>query len=267
MMHSLIWLVRIMIHKISLLIYRELKNMIQFKSVLLVQIVYPLSYFLLYAIGISGSITTISYQGQNIPFILFLTPGLIAMQTFAQFQHIYMATSNDRRFGVMKLLILGGIDYPEIAISKILLSFFFIFFQFLFLVFGLWIASGFAPSLISLIVGLIILTIAIIFWGMIGIGLGVKITKEEVRNVIILVITLPIMFSSSVFYNPALAPKWIYYLSRINPLTYTANALRDVFLNNLSQCVNNLLFLSLFSIVALIFSSFSFRKTDLPRRH
>lgn len=267
MMHSLIWLVRIMRHKISLLIYREIKNMIQFKSVLLVQVVYPLSYFLLYAIGLSGSIRTISYQGQNIPFIFFLTPGLIAMQTFAQFQHIYMATSNDRRFGIMKLLILGGIDYPETVISKILLSFSFIFFQFLFLIFGLWIVSGFVLSFVSFVVTLIILIVAIIFWGLIGVGLGVRIIKEEVRNVIVLVITLPIMFSSSVFYNPILAPKWIYYLSRINPLTYTADALRSVFLNNLSGGTNNLLFLLLFSIIALIFSSISFRKADLPRRH
>jgi len=256
-----------MLHKIYLLIYRDIKTMIQFKPVLLVQIVYPLSYFLLYAIGISASIKTISYQGQDVPFIIFLTPGLIAMQTFAQFQHIYMVTSNDRRFGVMKLLILGGIDYPETAISKILLSFSFIFFQSLFLILGLWVVSGFVLSLLNLIVVLIILIVAIIFWGLIGIGLGVRIIKEEIRNVIILVITLPIMFSSSVFYNPILAPKWIYYLSRINPLTYTADALRSVFLNNPSQCTSNLLFLFLFSIVALIFSSISFRKADLPRRH
>lgn len=254
-----------MLNKIGLLIYREIQNMLQFRAGLLVQIIYPLSYFLLFAVGISSNIRTIRYLGNELPFIIFLTPGLIAMQTFTQFQQIYMSTSNDRRFGIMKLLILGGIGYTEVVISKVFLSLFLVFLQSLFITIGLWVVSGFIPSFPNLILTIVTLIVASVFWGSLGIGLGVRIVKEETRNIIMLFISLPIMFSSSVFYNPIFAPKWIYYLSRINPLTYTADAIRNVFLNKLDHFINNLLAIFAFSFIALILSYISFNRANLPQ--
>lgn len=74
-----------------------------------------------------------------------------------------------------------------------------------------------------------VIVTGIFLWTAIALIIGTQVESEEKRDLLWTFLNLPIMFSSSVFYDVKAAPLFIKLLSYINPLTYITDALRSWF--------------------------------------
>jgi ABC-2 type transport system permease protein len=84
---------------------------------------------------------------------------------------------------------------------------------------------------LSLGIFFITLILGSLFWTNIGLICGIKVKREDVRDIIYSIVLLPITFLSSVYYDLTTAPLWIRIIGNINPLTYITDLLRATYLD------------------------------------
>lgn len=249
------------------LLRREFYKVHRFRSTLLSHIIAPLSYLILFAMGFTSAFHEFYYHGKKMLYITFLIPGLISYQIYMQFFHTYITTSNDMRFGVLKLLILGGINLNSLSMAKFILSLFFIFFQsLLFFSYYFIFIHEINFSFFILLKLLFAIIILLIPWILLGVSIGIKIRKEEYRDVLYTLFHFPIVFSSSIFYDPQMAPKWIFWISKINPLTYTTDILRGIFISQYNIVFSSLFGYGIFFIFTIFIFKYFSKTPNLPFR-
>ncbi|GAJ14856.1 unnamed protein product, partial [marine sediment metagenome] len=101
--------------------------------------------------------------------------------------------------------------------------------------------------------GLMLLScLGIFIWVPIGIIIGIKIDNYMKRDLVANLATLPLMLSSSAFYNILEAPVVIKVLGYLNPLTYHVNLIRDYSLSKGSIISFNLLMIFVLSFILFV---------------
>lgn len=222
----------VLVERISALIRRELKRMAVSPSWLVTMTIQPIAYLALFAMALSSQFGTFSFLGRNVSYIEFVLPGLLALQTNQLFHVLVSLTSADRRFGVFSLMMMAGTRAWEYVAAEVTSHGFVTAMQgILILVVGS-VLIGKSPFSSALSIGIRVGTAlatwvaSLTLWTTAGIMMGLRIEKEEKRDMLWALLNLPLMFSSSVFYDVAQAPAFIRILSYINPLTYCADTLR-----------------------------------------
>lgn len=216
------------------LITREISRLTRSRAWLVMTIVQPATYLGLFAVGLSGQLGLVMFEGQALSYLMFVLPGLLALQTYQLFHVLVSLTSLDRRVGVFSLVMLAGTRPGAYVASGVLVNGAVAGLQAL-LVLGLGLALvgpipaavGFSSGLaLRAGVALVAWVASVVFWSSAGLMLGLKIQQEEKRDVLWGLFNLPLMFSSSAFYDVGKAPAFIRILSYANPLTYCSDALR-----------------------------------------
>ncbi|MCP8322226.1 MAG: ABC transporter permease, partial [archaeon] len=99
----------------------------------------------------------------------------------------------------------------------------------------------------------------------VGLVICSKITTSRAYNIVINTIQLPMIFSSSAFYPKIALPYPLLLLASVNPLSYAADSLRDIFvLGRIFPSFINIIPLSFFSFVS-IFTAIWFYSKVLSR--
>jgi ABC-2 type transport system permease protein len=84
------------------------------------------------------------------------------------------------------------------------------------------------------------------------------------REIVFLLLTMPITFASSMYYSLDHAPTWIKLISSVNPLTYTSNILRQSFLvTNPVGWTHDFLCLALSALIVSALAIFSLRRLTI----
>lgn len=217
--------------RISALVRRELIRMTASKSWLVMTAVQPVAYLVLFGLGLTGQFGKISFSGRELSYIAFILPGLVALQTNQLFHVLVSLSSADRRFGVFALVVMAGTKPWEYIFSQAIAHGLMVAVQgILILVIGLPLARGpviFSDLGVRVVAVLLVWLASLILWSSLGLMIGLRIEREEKRDVMWALLNLPLMFSSSVFYNVQQAPSFIRFLSYVNPLTYCADVLRS----------------------------------------
>lgn len=197
------------------------------------QILTPIIYFLFFGVAFSSNLRSFSFHGYQLDYLTFLLPGIIIMQTFATFNLTASMVSNERRYGIFRLLMVSNGSAGDYIGGKIVVETIIVLLQTLALIL---IATMVSPSIASIVkfrtipyISLIVI-ISTIFWCNLGVILGLLLYKEEKRTMIVSILNLPILFCSSVFYDIDKIPGWMNKIATINPLTYCASSLRDAIL-------------------------------------
>lgn len=195
-------------------------------SSLLVQ---PIVYLLL----LGGGLETVvdlegRYEGVD-SYLSFILPGLFALQGLGTVTHVIYRATIDRRWGLLafkKLAGGGALAYlaalsvaPVVAVlcQVIVLTI-------------LAVLMGASVNGWNLLLAASLTLALSVFWPALGLTVTAIISNYQQRDMVITLMMLPLVFSAPIFYPVEGASRYIQWISRLNPLTYQVEVVREAFL-------------------------------------
>ncbi|MGQ9854546.1 MAG: ABC transporter permease [Candidatus Oleimicrobiaceae bacterium] len=193
--------------RVSALVRRELRRITANKSWLVMMLVQPVAYVVLFALALSGQLGGVTFPGRELSYLAFILPGLVALQTSQLFHVLVSLSSADRGFGVFSLVMMAGTKPWEYVVAEVISHGLVVAMQgILILIIGLPL-MGKTFSLFVSGTGMRAGTAfvawlgSLILWSTAGLMIGLRIEREEKRDVLWALLNLPLMLSSSVFYD------------------------------------------------------------------
>jgi|GEM_PF-5341099 len=218
----------------------------------------PVLYLLFLGIAMNSMINKTS---NNISYIVFLFPGLLCIEASNSFSRTIFMSSNHLKWGVISLFVLTGssiIDYIAAMITTALV---------LFLtqatILGLiMLAFGFAP-ITSILRAVFTSALGLLFWVPAGLIIGITIKGYMKRDLITTIVVLPLMLSSTAFYDLHNAPVVLRFISYLNPITCHVDLVRSSFSSNQALNRNALIIFIILIIFTFISALLLLKRTDL----
>ena len=210
---------------LSTIFRREMLHVWRDKLRLVGSLIQPLLFLLIIGNGLAPAI------GQNIggiDFKKFVFPGIVGMSVLFSSIFYGITVVWDREFGFLKEILAAPVRRYVVALGKILAG------ATISTIQGT-IVLMFVPSLteVSLSLTMVIKLIPIFFLlalvtSSIGIILGAVIKSIQAFQVVILVLVMPLYFMSGAFFPLKNLPTWMEVLSKIDPLTYGVDPIRQI---------------------------------------
>ena len=212
-----------MIEVIYILWLRQLKHYWRSKARLLGSLGQPLLFMITFGFGF-GPMYTRASGGAN--YMDFLAPGIVSMAILFTAVFSGLEVIWDRQFGFLKETLVAPISRTEIMIGKTLGGATIAMIQGL-IVLSLTYLLGFRiHSLFSLGLGLIFMSLIAIFFTALGLAIASKMKDMHGFQLIMNFLIMPIFFLSGALFPLDNLPSAIYFISRIDPLTYGVDGLR-----------------------------------------
>ncbi len=206
--------------------YREILRFVADRSRMVSSFAMPLLFLVIFGAGFSK---TIGALAPGVDYIQFMFPGIVAMTVLMNSLFSGISVVADKEFGFLKEILVAPISRIGIVLGK---------------------AIG--GSVIALIQALVLLVLAPV----VGVALSVHLLLELAPVVVLLalglsclgiliaafmesqqgfqllvqVIIFPLIFLAGVFFPTNNVPGWMAFISKVNPLTYGVDAIRQIFL-------------------------------------
>ena len=214
-----------MIEVIYILWLRQLKHYWRSKARLIGSLGQPLLFMIAFGFGF-GPMYTKASGGAN--YMDFLAPGIVSMSILFTAVFSGLEVIWDRQFGFLKETLVAPISRTEIMVGKTLGGATIAMIQGL-IVLSLTYVLGFRiSSLASLGFGLIFMSLIAIFFTGLGLAIASKMKDMHGFQLIMNFLIMPIFFLSGALFPLENLPPAIYFISRIDPLTYGVDGLRGV---------------------------------------
>ncbi|WP_243684846.1 ABC transporter permease [Methanosarcina barkeri] len=193
----------------------------------------------------------------------FLAPGIVSMSILFTAIFSGLEVIWDRQFGFLKETMVAPISRTEIMIGKTLGGATIAMIQGL-IVLGLTYLLGFrVPGLASLAVGLVFMSLIAIFFTGLGLAIASKMKDMQGFQLIMNFLIMPIFFLSGALFPLENLPPAIYFISRIDPLTYGVDGLRGAIAGmNVFGIYNDLAIIGLLSALVCMVGAFLFSKIE-----
>jgi ABC-2 type transport system permease protein len=212
-----------MIEVIYILCLRQLKHYWRSKVRLIGSLGQPLLFLIAFGFGI-GPMYSKANGGAD--YINFLAPGIITMGILFTAVFSGLEVIWDRQFGFLKETMVAPISRTEIMIGKTFGGATIAIIQGL-LVLSLTYLIGFRiTSLGSLVLGLVFMFLIAVFFTGLGLSIASKMKDMQGFQMILNFLIMPIFFLSGALFPLKNLPPAIYFISRIDPLTYGVDGLR-----------------------------------------
>ncbi|AKB75013.1 multidrug ABC transporter, permease protein [Methanosarcina lacustris Z-7289] len=212
-----------MIEVIYILWLRQLKHYWRSKSRLLGSLGQPLLFMITFGFGF-GPMYSRSSGGAN--YMDFLAPGIISMAILFTAIFSGLEVIWDRQFGFLKETLVAPISRTEIMIGKTFGGATIAMIQGLIVLCLTYVLGFRIPSLFSLGLGLIFMALIAIFFTGLGLAIASKMKDMHGFQLIMNFLIMPIFFLSGALFPLENLPPAIYFISRIDPLTYGVDGLR-----------------------------------------
>lgn len=207
--------------------YRQLKRFASAKSRLVMSIVNPIIWIIFFGLGWSN---VFSFPGAKIVFggldyLTYLASGMVAMTIMMGSFISGISVIWDKQFGFLKETLVAPASRTEVILGR-----------------------TFGDSLVTVFQGFIILAmmyfiapqirivgaVPALAYGMIlsmgftslGITLSIKLSSTEGFQMIVNLMTMPLIFMSGVFYPIESMPDWMKMVAYVNPMTYAVDGMR-----------------------------------------
>ena len=206
--------------------YRELLRFIQERSRVISSIGMPLLFLVIFGAGFNRVIGALM---PGVDFIQFIYPGIIAMTVLMNSVMSGLSVVWDREFGFLKEMLVAPLSRSGIVLGKALGSASVSIGQgFVMLVLAPVIGVTLTPMLVvKLIPLLIVLSLSL---SALGILVASRMRSQQGFQILVQIIIMPLIFLSGVFFPVNNVPTWLEVVSKINPLTYGVDAIRQLFL-------------------------------------
>lgn len=156
----------------------------------------------------------------------FLAPGIVSMSILFTAIFSGLEVIWDRQFGFLKETLVAPISRTEIMVGKTLGGATIAMIQGL-IVLSLTYLLGFrVPGLASLALGLVFMLLIAIFFSGLGLAIASKMKDMQGFQLIMNFLIMPTFFLSGALFPLENLPPAIYFISRIDPLTYGVDGMR-----------------------------------------
>jgi ABC-2 type transport system permease protein len=251
--------------------YRELLRFVQERSRLFSSFAMPLIFLVIFGAGFGKLIGSMV---PGVDYIQFMYPGIIAMTVLMSSIMSAISIVWDREFGFLKEILVSPLGRSGIMLGKA--------------VGGAAVAvlQGIVMLILAPILGVslsftmvlgLILVIIIVSMSLSGLGLLVasRMKSQQGFQVVIQLIIMPLIFLAGVFYPVNNVPVWMEVISKVNPLTYGVDAIRQLFLGSKGAVtlgvtvfghtmtiLEDVLVVAAFGIVLILLAIWSFNKQE-----
>ena len=214
--------------------YRELLRFIQERSRLLSSFAMPLLFLVIFGAGFNRIVGTLT-PGVN--FIQFMYPGIIAMTVLTNSVMSGLSVVWDREFGFLKEILVAPLGRSGIVLGKAAGSATVSVIQgIIMLVLAPLLGVSLSPMLVLMLIPMLIV-ISVSLSGL-GVLIASRMRSQQGFHIIVQLIVFPLIFLSGVFFPVNSVPAWLEVISKINPLTYGVDAIRQLFLGNVAAAMN-----------------------------
>ncbi len=245
------------------LIWREFK--VAFGSIfgLVFQFLTPVFLLLFFATVLSTNLRTMSFDGSEVSYLVYFTPGLFGYVTFMILSASLVFLRMDSQSGILEIIILSRVSINGYFWGKYFVVLILAAIKILLLLIIAILLSGYIPQMtpVNIVLFLLALNSGTLIWYSLGIIGGVFIKRDDMREVVMMMIALPLTFASTMYYSLEAAPEIIKAISYINPLTYICNIFRSGYLgSNIDNMLSQVYALAAMAIVLLILAMISLKK-------
>lgn len=208
--------------------YREILRFVSDRSRMLSSFAMPLLFLVIFGAGFTKVMGPLA-RGVN--FIQFMYPGIIAMTVLTSSLFAGISVVWDREYGFLKELLVAPLGRTGIVLGKAAGGTVVALLQALvMLVLAPIVGVSLTPTMVlKLIPVVIILSLALS-------GLGILIASfmqsQQGFQVLIQILIFPLIFLAGVFFPVNDVPVWMEIISKVNPLTYGVDAIRQIFLGS-----------------------------------
>ena len=242
---------------------RQMKKFIRSKSRILVTIVQPL--FFLIILGSGFNSISMPGLGENVKFIHFFAPGIIAMSILFSSMFAGISVLWDKQFGFLQEVLVAPVRRISIIIGRTLGGATTALVQG-FIIFIIAIGIGTPVSGIFGFILTIIFMILIAF-SAVGFGLILASKMQDFQSfpIIMNLIIMPLLFLSSAFF-PVAENETLLTIAYFNPLFYMVDGLRGSMLGTENSVIQNplisLAIVTTICILMLLIGSYLFSKSE-----
>ncbi|MEM0026185.1 MAG: ABC transporter permease [Zestosphaera sp.] len=207
--------------------YRQLKRFINARSRVLMSIVNPVMWLVFFGLGWSN---VFNFPGAKtifggLDYLTYLASGMVAMTIMMGSFISGVSVIWDKQFGFLKETLVAPVSRAEVILGR-----------------------AFGDSLVTVSQGIIILVLMYFIapqinlmgalpafcYGLLlsmgftsfGIMLSLKLSSSEGFQMIVNLITMPLLFMSGVFYPIDNLPEWMKVIAYVNPMTYAVDGMR-----------------------------------------
>ncbi len=208
--------------------YRELLRFVNERSRIVSSLAFPLLFLVIFGAGFGKVIGSLS-PGVN--FMQFMYPGIVAMSVLTSSLFAGVSVVWDREFGFLREILVAPIGRTGIVIGKAMGAGVTALLQ---VVIMLVLAPVLGVDLDVRIVLELIPIVILLSLGLAGLGIlfASFMTSQQGFQLVIQLLIFPLIFLAGVFFPVNQVPQWLEVISKVNPLTYGVDAIRQVFLGS-----------------------------------
>lgn len=191
----------------------------------------PLFYLIFFGFLFSNFIPAVPIGDRVFSYLHFFIPGLLVMQSFQLLSSTLALVNLDRRTGIIDMINMTSSTLTEYYAGRALGA------QLQACVKAVLIAVLAAtvfrmplPAAGGLILAIVAFVIGNILWFNVGMVLGLLIKTEDIRDIVLEFLTLPLTFLSNVYYLIGDSAGLLKYIVGANPLTHMVNIIRPALL-------------------------------------
>lgn len=254
-------------HGLWALTNRELKKWYKAPVIFLLSIIQPIIWMGLLGKAMNiGALIPTNIPGVNPGLILqqtlgtsdyfsFMAVGMIAFTALFTTMFSGMSVVWDRRLGFMNKVLSTPVSRAVIIFSKVLSATLRSMFQagliiLIAIAFGLQFGIGFNPIYVLGVFGIMFLIC--VGLSSVFIAITIRSTRIETPMAVVNLINLPLMFASNAFFPTKFMPDWLQTIAKLNPLTYTTDAVRQllIFSTDWTQLALDFTYVGIFAAIA-----------------
>jgi len=206
--------------------YRDLLRFVQERARAISSFAMPLMFLVIFGAGFNR---VIGPMAPGVDFIQFIYPGIIAMTVLMGSLMSGLSIVWDREFGFLREVLVAPLSRTGIVLGKTAGTAAIALGQgFVMLALAPVVGVQLSPMLVVKLIPLLILVSASLSG--LGILVASRMRSQQGFQMLIQIIIMPLVFLSGVFFPVNNVPAWLEVVSKINPLTYGVDAIRQVFL-------------------------------------
>lgn len=206
-----------------------------------------------YFAGLQTSILQSAFNTTD--YFSFMAVGMISFTALFTTMFSGMSVVWDRRLGFMNKVLSTPVSRAVIIFSKVLSATLRSMFQagliiLIAIAFGLQFGIGFNPIYVLGVFGIMFLIC--VGLSSVFIAITIRSTRIETPMAVVNLINLPLMFASNAFFPTKFMPDWLQTIAKVNPLTYTTDAVRQllIFSTDWTQLALDFTYVGIFAAIA-----------------
>lgn len=236
-----------LINDTKYLFIRAMKKLIRNPILVFFSLFQPIIFLLLFTQLFSRFASIPDFPAEN--YLVFATPGILLQNAFSSALQSGMYIVDDLESGYLQKMLVTPISRSAILLGRLVSDAFRVTVQSL-IILGLAYLMG--ASVVTGIPGLLLILVTIAFFGLAwsGISLAIGMRTKSAESVFGIggFLTFPLLFMSTALTPLSFMPTWIQNVSKMNPISYTVDAVRVLMINGYDWNI----IISAYAVIGLI---------------